>query len=64
MNALAPQDAHSLWIHSYHFRGRARPLVPTTQLTSDEVREEVSEDPEKCQPRDTVGGENPDSAAC
>ena len=49
---------------STSFRGRARPLVTAgTALMSDEVREEISQDPEQRQPGDAIGGENPGAAA-
>ena len=46
------------------FRRRARPLVTARHfLVSDEVREEICQNAEKSQPRDTVGGKNPGAAA-
>ena len=44
-------------------RTRAPARRRDTLLVSDEVRKEISEDPEKSQPRDAVGGENPGAAA-
>jgi len=49
--------------HLKPIRRRTRLLVTTGQfLTGDKIREEVREQPEQCQPRNTVRGQNPGAA--
>ena len=51
-------------IHYKHFRGRARTFVTAGQsLVRDEIRKEVSQNPEQRQTRDAITREYPRAAA-
>ena len=55
-----PKTANTL---SAFPRTRTPVRLYETLLASDEVREEVREEPEESQPRNAIGGENPGAAA-